>query len=963
MSRSRYALAILVSSLLAVAGEAAAPPWAGRDRYGDPLPPGALARCGTVRLRSVGGPFALSPDGKTVATGGDQIRLWDAKTGVELRTFSVAEDTFAAQLRFIDGHHLLVVGSLEHGFGVPVARPFPNVEVISLETGQRRTLTKDWVQSAEVVANGKRLVTWGPLRTGVAISNLRDGKELLRLPDASVVASSPDGQRLAIGTENAEVELWSVSTGKREAILDADVARLHRLFHLGVQVASLAFSPDGKTVAAGFRVVRFGRNTGSGPPARPDPFPLESPVRVYDVATRKLLCSWSETDVDRLDLSFSPDGRLLQCRTADHRLRLRDVKTWRVFHRVELERRAITATAFPPDGRSFAWAANDGHVRIMNLDSRHVRLRLPASPSVRELTFSSDGRMLWLNGDDLRAFDVETGREFHAREAHGLEVEEVAFTPTGQVVSLDASGELRLWNRFNGAALPLPEGKVATVSWCAAADGKYLAALGADGVVRVWELPARRLACSFRAAKRRSMKDRPWRRGRASDEDVGIAFDPVGKRLAAAEAGTLRGWDLATGRIVLRLEAAVTHQSRLVFSPDGRSLAAHAGPRLRVWSVPAGKSLADEACLSLPSWSFSRAGDRLAFQSDKDTARVLDLRGRPLADEWKDGVRLGLPSFLGDGEVMLADTELVHVRRAKTLRTVPNTEGTEGYGSCQGAGWTLLCVWPDPRQSRVHILEPYSGRLLDKEHSWAENPLTLSADERVLAISNDNEVTFRETLTGAQIGRLRTGHRGRITALTFSPDGEVLATGGADTTVLLWHWRFSCGVKDARETVDLHTCWERLADADARVAWRAMGELVRRGDVAFLSRKLRAVGDAEANEFRRLLVALDDEDFGIRNRARQKLSGLGAEILPWVYDALAEGPSLEVKRSLDRWLTDPRSQHFTPQMRRRLRAVWVLERVGSPEARRALRRLEGVAAADLTREARAASRRLASTGK
>jgi hypothetical protein len=142
-----------------------------------------------------------------------------------------------------------------------------------------------------------------------------------------------------------------------------------------------------------------------------------------------------------------------------------------------------------------------------------------------------------------------------------------------------------------------------------------------------------------------------------------------------------------------------------------------------------------------------------------------------------------------------------------------------------------------------------------------------------------------------------------------------------------------------------------------------MAELVRRGDVAFLARKLRAVSAADVERIGRVLTALDDDDFDVRQKAKTDLSGLGAEALPWIYRALSDGVTLEQKARLHEWLNTTRSQHFTPEMRRQLRAVWVLERIGSLEARRLLRRLEGVAEADLTREARAASKRLASTGR
>src|SRR5436309_2143764 len=59
------------------------------DRYGDPLPPGAVARLGTVRLltEDLTDAVAFSPDGKLLATGGysTPLRLWDVSTGKTVR--------------------------------------------------------------------------------------------------------------------------------------------------------------------------------------------------------------------------------------------------------------------------------------------------------------------------------------------------------------------------------------------------------------------------------------------------------------------------------------------------------------------------------------------------------------------------------------------------------------------------------------------------------------------------------------------------------------------------------------------------------------------------------------------------------------------------------------------------------------------------------------------------------------
>src|SRR5262249_53192765 len=126
--------------------------------------------------------------------------------------------------------------------------------------------------------------------------------------------------------------------------------------------------------------------------------------------------------------------------------------------------------------------------------------------------------------------------------------------------------------------------------------------------------------------------------------------------------------------------------------------------------------------------------------------------------------------------------------------------------------------------------------------------------------------------------------------------------------------------------------------------------------VAFLARHLKPA-KAEA---RRLFADLEHEDFPTRQRARKVLSGLGAEWLPVAYAALADGPSLELRLRLEGWLEGTSSQQFSPEARRALRAVWVLERIGTPAARAVLLGLQrGAGNLDLTRESAAALRRLA----
>src|SRR5262245_43235238 len=90
------------------------------DRKGDLLPSGAVARLGTVRLRSPGevASLAFAPDGKTLAArdglGGNSIRLWDVATGKIRHRFKGTQDDRGIAFS-PDGKLLAAGSSFPHG--------------------------------------------------------------------------------------------------------------------------------------------------------------------------------------------------------------------------------------------------------------------------------------------------------------------------------------------------------------------------------------------------------------------------------------------------------------------------------------------------------------------------------------------------------------------------------------------------------------------------------------------------------------------------------------------------------------------------------------------------------------------------------------------------------------------------------------------------------------------------------
>jgi hypothetical protein len=207
-----------------------------------------------------------------------------------------------------------------------------------------------------------------------------------------------------------------------------------------------------------------------------------------------------------------------------------------------------------------------------------------------------------------------------------------------------------------------------------------------------------------------------------------------------------------------------------------------------------------------------------------------------------------------------------------------------------------------------------------------------------------------------------------VAPLSFTANGRRLASGGADSTILIWDVTGRLRDGDRRPAKlsekELEALWGDLAEADTVRAGRAVWALVAVGPqtVSLLGERLRpAVAKVSPEVVGRLIANLDSEDFASRQKARGELKKLGEGCEPFLRQALAKRPSVEMRRSLQELLSQLEETRKEPSgdVLRVLRAVEVLEQVGTPDARHVLERLtRGAPDERLTREAQAALGRL-----
>jgi WD40 repeat protein len=295
-----------------------------------------------------------SPDGKTVATAGTWLHLWEAETG---RRLPILRDRpRACATAFLpDGKALLLGGMTE------------TLQLLELPSGKLRSPfagSPGCVEQLRILSDGKTAVSMNRLGTirgrGIRLWDLHGGKEVgwvgpdyINFSRASLTA---DARLLASGA--GDVTLWDFKAGKPTGSLG-----------LRTSILALALSADGRRLAwADFKPeIHFWDVTAPGEISR---IPLPEGVVVA--------------------ASFSPDGRLLATGGSDHTVRVWDLETARELRAFRGHQGPVFDVAFSPDGGRLVSGGADATALVWD-----VRGLLPPEAERRERLAEDEVTRLW----------------------------------------------------------------------------------------------------------------------------------------------------------------------------------------------------------------------------------------------------------------------------------------------------------------------------------------------------------------------------------------------------------------------------------------------------------------------------------------------------------------------------------------------------------------------------------------
>jgi WD40 repeat protein len=691
-------------------------------------------------------------------------------------------------------------------------------------------------------------------------------------------------------------------------------------------------------------------------------------LRIWDVGDRKQLRCLKAEQFWGTPITFSPDGTIL-AGSDGHDIVLSEVDTGRILHRCVGHTAHVRAVWFTPDGKTLRSWSDDQTIRSWSLASgRELAQTLHSAKDVFQVVPAPDGKVaVWWSHRSLsfRAVDLTTGNEIAGPKSVGTALATAAFSPDGRYLATSSVIDTRLWDIRTWAEIPKARKDVWAAALVFSRDGERLGAGGGDHRFTWWETMSNREVAPSGSGHKSGV--------------LAVAVSPDGKSVATAgEDHSIRIWERATGKEIHELLEASQLTPAISFSPDGKVLLAGTVNRdVRLWCPGQVKEVGvlnrdfSPAIRHVVDWlAYAADGKILALQVGTVTS-VLDAATGRVLHQIEPCIRCR-PAISADGTtVVTARPEPEEIVVTDVIR-----KGERVRISAEPIGWTRqLALSPDGRVlagmtdvGSVALWDATTGRLLRQLEEDAAlggiNALAFSPDGKTVAAGcSHGTIQVWEVISGKRRSRF-VGHRGAVVSLAFAPDGTALVSGGNDTTVLLWE------VEGTRQSKPLPLplsderfglLWKDLTGPNSIRAARAITLLAAATDQtpALVSRHFLASFEVDKVRLARLVAALDSEDFPTRERARQELETLGDLAERTLRRTLATTPSSEVKRQCEAILAKLALGEATPQRIWWVRAVELLERVGTPECGTLLERIAADAPAEwLKHEALTARHRL-----
>ncbi|MDY6783579.1 MAG: TIR domain-containing protein [Cyanobacteriota bacterium] len=559
------------------------------------------------------------------------------------------------------------------------------------------------------------------------------------------VAISPNGQKIASGSEDNTIKLWD---GKGKFL---DTLSEHQ-----GSVNDVAFSFDGTLIASAS---------------------VDKTVKLWD-QDGTLVKTLEGHNGGVRAVAFSRDGQLIASGSSDKTVRL-----WKndgtSVATLEGHGGEIKAVAFSPDGQLIASSGDDKTVKLWNRDGTLFKTLEKHSDEVEAVAFSPNGKLIASASDDrtVKLWNRD-GTLLKTLKGHSDGVVGVAFGPQSeQVVSASHDKTIRVWNRDGTLLIALSghRDEVTDVSLSGSAEKLKIASASEDNTVRLWKL--NESASSYLYQHR--------------DRVRAVTVSPDGQLIASAsDDGTVILWRRHEERLlgVLRQEDEI---SDVVFSPDSQFVVTGSRSKMvKLWKTDGTLLTTIQESDKVNEVALSPDSQLIASASDDNTIKLWRRDGMQLAVLSGHSDRVKSVAFSPNGQLIVSgssdNTIKLWNRSGRLLSTLTAHKGSVNDVSFSPDGKKIASASVD-NTVKLWQLE---GNLLTRtslleEHTESVNEVAFSPNgEQIASASADNTIKLWQL--GENQPKTLYQHSDAVTGIVFSPKEEVLVSGGDDNKVILW---------------------------------------------------------------------------------------------------------------------------------------------------------------------------------
>jgi WD40 repeat protein/uncharacterized caspase-like protein len=411
--------------------------------------------------------------------------------------------------------------------------------------------------------------------------------------------------------------------------------------------------------------------------------------------------------------------------------------------------------------------------------------------AVVSVKFSPDGQTIASASDDETVkLWRRDGKLLQTLSEHQKAVRDVTFSPDGKMIATAIfDGTVKLWRTHDGALIKTIKAhnfEVYSVSW--SADGQMIASGSADKTIKIWRVSDSKLLRTLLGHK---------------DNVNSVSFSPDGQMIVSGSADkTVKIWRVSDGTLLKTLTGHTDEVTSVAFSPDGQTIASGSADKfIKIWKVSDGtllKTLTGHTD-KVNYVSFSRDGQTLASASKDKTINLWNPKDGTLLQTFLGHtIEVNGISFSPDGQTLASasgdQTVILWQRDNSLIKTLTGHKDSVNSVSFSPQGNLLASVsddksiklWHIPNMTLRQTLEGFDKFPYGVGHSDAVIGVSFSPNGQTMATSGgDRNVKLWQTRDGYMIKTLM-GHKYEVNNAAFSPKGDILASASADATIKIW---------------------------------------------------------------------------------------------------------------------------------------------------------------------------------